>query len=69
VVRSFADLKSFGKGAIAYCDFIDLSVSVTDGDDDWPTEWLCSEGGGSRFEWVHADYNGSGLKARRSEQS
>ncbi len=61
VLRSTADLESFAR-EIAWCDHVDLSVSVTDGDDDWPTEWVCSECGGTTFQWVHADYQASGLK-------
>ena len=57
LLRTRAEAETLG---VAWCDYIDLAVSRTDGDDDWPTDWRCTECGGTAFEWVHPDYQGSG---------
>lgn len=46
---------------VAYCDYIDPSVSWID-HADWPEQWTCPECGGTDFEGVHRDYQASGLK-------
>ncbi len=58
-LRSFADVEAMGVG---WCDHIDLTISHVDDGGAWPETWTCPECAGTTFEWVHGDYQGSGLK-------
>lgn len=61
VFSTMSDLRALQVGEIAYCDYVDLTISWTD-DDEWPKTWKCPSCGGSKFEGVHRNYGGSGLK-------
>jgi hypothetical protein len=46
---------------LAYCEYIDLTVSWIE-EEDWPEGWCCPRCGGTTFEGVHRDYPPAGIQ-------
>ena len=69
IFRSRDDLDAVPVGEISWCDYIDLTISVTDDTptEEWSIDRRCPKCGGTAYEWVHPDYPPSGLGAFTAE--